>query len=180
MTTIELMKKGFTLVELLVVIAIIAILAAVLVLLINPLDLTRRGRDAVRLTDLASLNQAINASVAQSTASGTVAALCKDSAYPCSGSSNTGTRSVDGTGWVKADLTAQRAVTLATLPVDAVNTPALHMTYCANDDSWELNVALESDSLKNKASTDGGNDPNLYEIGSNLQLISPSGGSCNY
>ena len=47
-------NKGFTLVELLVVIAIVAILAAVVVLIINPLELTRRGRDAARLTDLSN------------------------------------------------------------------------------------------------------------------------------
>ncbi|MBU0999767.1 prepilin-type N-terminal cleavage/methylation domain-containing protein, partial [Patescibacteria group bacterium] len=62
-------RKGFTLVELLVVIAIIAILAAVVVLIINPLELTRRGRDAARLTDLSNLQQAINVAVQEATGS---------------------------------------------------------------------------------------------------------------
>lgn len=173
--------KGFTLVELLVVIAIIAILAAVVVLIINPIELTRRGRDAARLTDLANLQSAINVSVQESTNAGVVAVLCKESGtYPCNGSSNTGTRSSDGTGWVKTDLSSQKSVSVATLPVDPVNDATYHYIYCANNDAFEIAAALESDQQKAKMTGDGGDDPVLYETGSNLKLISPSGGSCTY
>lgn len=174
-------KRGFTLVELLVVIAIIAILAAVVVLIINPLELTRRARDSARLSDLSALQQAINVAVQEATGSGTVSTLCKDSgAYPCNGSSNIGTRSNNGTGWVKVDLSSVKSVSVPTLPIDQVNSTAYHYTYCANNDAWEINTAFESDQQKGKMSADGGDDPNLYEVGSNLQLVSPSGGSCTY
>src|ERR1039458_7608646 len=53
-------RKGFTLIELLVVIAIIAILAVVVVLTLNPAELLRQSRDANRVSDLATLNAAIN------------------------------------------------------------------------------------------------------------------------
>jgi prepilin-type N-terminal cleavage/methylation domain-containing protein len=53
-------RKAFTLIELLVVIAIIAILAVVVVLTLNPAELLRQSRDANRLSDLATLNSAIN------------------------------------------------------------------------------------------------------------------------
>ncbi len=172
--------KGFTLVELLVVIAIIAILAAVVVLIINPLELTRRGRDAARLTDLANLQNAINVAVQESTGSGTVAVLCKGSSYPCNGSSATGTRTSDGTGWVKADLSAQKSVSVPTLPVDPTNSTAYHYTYCADKDQWEIDTALESDQQKDKMKNDGGNEDDKYEVGSNLSLIAASGGSCTY
>lgn len=178
------MKKsahGFTLVELLVVIAIIAILAAVVVLIINPLELTRRGRDAARLADLANLQNAINVAVQESTGSGAVAVLCKIAgAYPCSGSSNTGTRASDGTGWVKTDLSAQKSVSVPTLPVDPLNDVTNHYTYCASADSWEIDAKLESTQQSGKMKGDGGNDDNLYEVGSNLALIVPSGGTCTY
>lgn len=177
----QVQKKGFTLVELLVVIAIIAILAAVVVLIINPLELTRRGRDAARLTDLANLQNAINVAVQEATGSGAVGILCKTaSAYPCSGSSHTGTRASDGSGWVKADLSAQKSVSVPTLPIDSVNDTTLHYTYCADSDTWEIDAVLESDQQKGKMTTDGGNDNNLYESGSKLNLIAPSGGSCTY
>lgn len=185
------MKKsaqGFTLVELLVVIAIIAILAAVVVLIINPIELTRRGRDAARLSDLASLQSAINVAVQESTQSGVVAVLCADPAlpnYPCTGQSNVATRASDGTGWVKVNLTAAKgSVSVPTLPADPVNSVAQHYTYCAANDAWEINTVLESDQQKGKMSTDGGDENNegsaKYEVGSNLKLISATGGSCTY
>lgn len=177
---IERNQDGFTLVELLVVIAIIAILAAVVVLIINPLELTRRSRDAARLTDLANLQQAINVAVQEATNSGS-AILCKVAgSYPCNGSSNGGGRVSDGTGWVKTDLSTQKSVSVPTLPVDPINDATYHYTYCANNDAWEINTVLESEQQKGKMTTDGGNEDTRYEVGSNLALIAASGGSCTY
>ena len=174
-------KGGFTLVELLVVIAIIAILAAVVVLIINPLELTRRGRDATRLTDMASLQSALNVAVQEATGSGAVGVLCKGTGtYPCTGSSNIGTRATDGSGWIKADLSTSKSVSVPTLPVDQVNSVIYHHTYCANNDAWEIDTVLESDQQKARMITDGGNEPDKYEVGSNLSLIALSGGSCTY
>ncbi len=174
-------QKGFTLVELLVVIAIVAILAAVVVLIINPLELTRRGRDAAILTDLANMQNAINIAVQESTNSGTVAILCKVAGtYPCNGSSQTGTRSSNGSGWVKTDLSSSKSVSVATLPVDPVNDATYHYTYCANNDAFEIDTVLESDQQKSKMTTDGGNETDRYETGSSLTLIAASGGSCTY
>ena len=171
--------------------SIIAILAAVVVLIINPLELTRRGRDAARLSDLANLQNAINVAVQESTGSGTVAVLCKASgSYPCGGPndtgiSNTGSRNPDGTGWVKTDMSSQKSVSVPTLPVDPINDATYHYTYCADKDAWEIDAVLESDQQKTKMANDGGNDNALdtsgrYEVGSNLTLIAASGGSCTY
>jgi len=187
----QVLHKGFTLVELLVVIAIIAILAAVVVLIINPLELTKRGRDAARLTDLANLQSAINIAVQEATGSSTQAVLCKDGSYPCTGLSNAaiGTPRVsNGAGWVKVDLSSSKSVSVPTLPADPLNSTAYHYTYCANSDAWEINAVLESDQQKGKMATDGGPDVadngtdanGRYEVGSNLALIQPSGGSCTY
>lgn len=178
------MKKtapGFTLVELLVVIAIIAILAAVVVLIINPLELTRRGRDATRLTELVNLQSAISIAVQESTNSGVMAVLCKDSGgSSCNGSSHIGTRASSGGGWVKVDLSSSKSVSLATLPVDPINSSTYHYTYCADTDAFEINTVLESEQYKDKMTGDGGNEADKYEVGSNLTLINLSGGSCAY
>lgn len=174
-------NAGFTLVELLVVIAIVAILAAVVVLIINPLELTKRGRDAARLTDLASLQSAINIAVQDSTGSGVVAILCQATgAYPCSGQSHVDSRASNGTGWVKSDLGSQRSVSLPTLPIDPTQSTTFHYTYCADNDAWEINAVLESDQQKGRMTTDGGNESDKYEVGSNLTLIAAAGGSCTY
>ncbi len=171
-------SKGFTLVELLVVIAIIAILAAVVVLIINPLELTRRGRDAARLTDLANLQQAINVAVQEATSS-SAAILCKDLTVPCSGVS-TGSRASNGTGWVKVDLSSQQSVSVPTLPVDPTNSTAYHYTYCSNGTGWEINTVLESVQQSGKMITDGGNETDKFEVGSGLTLNAASVGSCIY
>lgn len=177
--------KGFTLVELLVVIAIIAILAAVVVLIINPIELTRRSRDAARLTDLANLQQAINVAVQEATDSGTAILCSATGSYPCEGSSETDGRTSDGTGWVEVPLGAQQSVSVPTLPVDPINNGTYHYKYCADDDAWEINTVLESEQQKGKMANDGGNENAIdttgrYEVGSNLLLIAPSGGSCTY
>lgn len=188
--------KGFTLVELLVVIAIIAILAAVVVLIINPLELTRRSRDAARLTDLANLQQAINVSVQEATGSSATDILCKGVTPACvgkSGGTGAATRVPDGTtGWVKADLTAQKSVSVPTLPVDPINSEEYHYTYCSDGNNWEIDTRLESDQQIPKMGNDGGDEglttedvtalktSGKYEVGSKLDLIKASGGSCTY
>jgi prepilin-type N-terminal cleavage/methylation domain-containing protein len=53
-------RKGFTLIELLVVIVIIAILAIVVVLTLNPAALLQQSRDSNRVSDMATINSAIN------------------------------------------------------------------------------------------------------------------------
>ncbi len=179
---------GFTLVELLVVIAIVAVLAAVVMLIINPLELTRRSRDAARLTDLANLQQAINVAVQEATNSGQYI-LCKGGAYPCTEkSTNTGanTRKSDGSGWVKVDLGGQKSVSIPTLPADPINDVTYHYTYCADNDQWEIDTVLESVQQKDKMANDGGDENDVsagtakYEVGSNLTLTNPTSVSCNY
>src|SRR3989344_8561410 len=53
-------KSGFTLLELLIVITILAILTLVVVLFINPVEMLKKSRDVQRMSDMATLNSAIN------------------------------------------------------------------------------------------------------------------------
>lgn len=179
--------QGFTLVELLVVIAIVAILAAVVVLIINPLELTRRGRDAARLSDLSNLQNAINVAVQEATDSGSTI-LCNGNTYPCTEKTTpllSSSRAANGTGWVKVNLGSNKSVSVPTLPVDPTNDSTYHYTYCADNDAWEIDSVLESDQQKPKMANDGG-DQNAtdttgrYEVGSNLTLINAAGSPCAY
>jgi prepilin-type N-terminal cleavage/methylation domain-containing protein len=60
-------KKGFTLIELLVVIGIMAVLAAGVVALINPLEKTRQANDANAQNAIGQYATAMQSSAAQST-----------------------------------------------------------------------------------------------------------------
>jgi len=169
--------EGFTLVELLVVIAIVAILAAVVVLIINPLELTKRSRDAARLTDLANLQQSINVAVQEATNS-TQYILCGGVQAQCGQTYTTtnataATRVSNGTGWVKVDLSSANAVSVPTLPVDPVNSGVNVYSYTANatGTTWEINAVLESVQQTAKMTNDGGNNTAAYEVGSQLDLV---------
>lgn len=172
------MKKsapsGFTLVELLVVIAIIAILALVVVLAINPLEVLKRGRDATRLADLATMQQAISVAVQEDSAN--TDPWC-NGADPCTGNSNSGTRKTDGTGWVKVNIAAQKTVQMSTLPVDPTNDAVTyHYLYAGDANGYELNGKLESTqyaTTEDRDGKDGGNDADWYEVGNDpgLDLI---------
>lgn len=176
LNTAQLKKgQGFTLVELLVVIAIISILAVVVMVIINPIELRRRANDTRRLSDLASLQQAINVALQEATSSG-AAILCLGGSAPCTGDSNPGSaanRKSDGTGWIKVNLSSQKSVSVPTLPVDPINDTTYHYTYATNaaGDAWEINTVLESDQQKGQMTTDGGNNDAAYEVGSNLTIM---------
>ncbi len=166
-------KKGFTLVELLVVIAIIGVLVGVVAIAINPAEMLKKSRDAKRLSDIASVRKAIDLALANGGALN--AALCTTAA-PCSSAS--GTRAVDGSGWVSIDVSKY----LATLPIDP---RAADTTYTdaagasvnaeykyANDGtSYELEAHLESTSNAHYYTEDGGNATGWYELGTKLTIL---------
>ncbi len=132
-------EKGFTLIELLVVIAILAVLATAVVLILNPAELLKQGRDSNRLSDLASLNSALNlynsdvslavgvswptASVADCTATGTFAGAVSTACNYVSSSTNVGGGWVgwDGTeSYINLNLISSGSP-LAGLPLDPNN-----------------------------------------------------------
>ncbi|MCL4392462.1 type II secretion system GspH family protein [Patescibacteria group bacterium] len=122
--------EGFTLIELLVVIAILAVLATAVVLVLNPAELIKQGRDSTRISDLAALNSAIALFVADVRNPTWPAANCypnitntiASSTPTCnSGTYQTGSTStaVDGSGWVKINFTQiSSGSPLSKLPVD--------------------------------------------------------------
>ena len=52
-------QASFTLIELLIVIAILAVLMSVIIITINPSEMLKRTRDTRRISDLKTLNNAI-------------------------------------------------------------------------------------------------------------------------
>jgi|SRR3989344_4560381 len=86
-------------------------------------------------------------------------------------------RNIDGSGWLPLHF-ANGNSALPVLPVDPINSLVrnLYYTYvCSRNPHFELTARMESTrharhGSEDKASTDGGDDPFVYETGNNLQL----------
>lgn len=183
--------KGFTLIELLVVIAILAVLATAVVLILNPAELIRQGRDSTRLSDMDSLNTAlalyladVNPTLADLGACSITEARCTalgtspfSVRTSCGLSAQTGT-AVNGTGWVDVNLSQiSGGSPLAKLPMDPVNSTTYFYSYGCDDTSdwYEVDSYMESAKFSNLGagdveSDDGGTNANAYEVGNDPGL----------
>jgi len=166
-------STGFTLLELLIVIGILAILSTTVMIVINPADLLARSRDSRRISDLSTLNTAINLFVGfysnvslgdpnivyvslpsnQSNCSDlNLPSLPSGWSYHCVSSANL--RKVDGNGWIPIDFTKMDISSpISHLPVDPKNTYVRDLsqsndfffTYAVDSSKrWELNAKTES------------------------------------
>ena len=194
--------KGFTLVELLVVIGILAALATAVVVVINPMEMLRQGRDAIRMEEIGMLHKALSLfQVDRPTDSMGIAnriyvsipdtsstcanlglpALPTGWFYHCVAATNL--RNTNGTGWIPINFTTMfQGSPFASLPVDPINTVALGAFYVFVTDgrTWTLASLLESEKYTPSALRDGGTDFTRFEAGNNLALWTTASGLVGY
>lgn len=172
---------GFTLVELLVVIAVLAVLATATVLVLNPAELIKQGRDSARISDLSAINSAIAlylADYSNATTSGSgfcTATTTGAVAWPMNGScTQNATTSVDGSGWVDINFNQVSVGSpLSRLPVDPVNNSSFYYAFKTSTGlTFEVDAKMESTKYGTTTATnvvqnskDGGNQAYWYEIG---------------
>lgn len=171
MNRIKFNQNGFTLVEILLVIIIISLLYTIIVLIVNPLEVARQGRDAQRLADLSNIRLAMNLTALEN--SEALDLYCHNLFPPCSGrSTDPNPRQVNGQGWVKMNLEAQDKVKMAVLPVDPRNNNSYYYEYATDNTGvfWEINTTIESVKFQDKM-FEGGNNDSRYEIGTKLTIL---------
>lgn len=155
---------AYILLGFLAMIPIVAILAVIVAIAINPLEMMRRGRDQARLSDITAVAKVIDEVAAEN------GSLCQN-VKPCEGSSlEVNAKATDGTGWVKINLTKGTPKTLSALPVDPINKQNTHYRYCSDGTDWEINMVLEAIKSAEKLNTDNGDRDEIYEIGSKLTI----------
>jgi prepilin-type N-terminal cleavage/methylation domain-containing protein len=182
-------QRGFTLIELLVVIAIIAVLAVVVILALNPAELLKQARDSNRISDMATLNSAVSLYLADGQSfTGWSSTTCRSDSSAgistgCGGrfsvaatTATSSSRAVDGTGWIPLNFTLiSSGSPIGQLPTDPVRDGTFYYAFAASTTTsvFEANANMESTRYANGGSsnvesTDGGSDPNIYEVGTKL------------
>ena len=187
------MRRGFTLIELLVVIAIIAILAVVVVLTLNPGQLILQARDSTRVSDLASLQDAIGLYITDAAVNGTVSlgsvntvyvsipdptatttlgdqcqglgllSLPSPYAYHCAASSTF--RMNDSTGWIPINFkNMSTGGSLGQLPQDPINSSSSRTYETYTTDGSHYEVTAALESQK-------------YKLGGTNDLVGTDGGT---
>jgi hypothetical protein len=152
-------------------------------------ELVAQSRDSNRVSDLQTLDSAI---LLYLTDTGDFSA-CRDKTIYASApvtppagwqlGANAGQTGVDGTGWLPFQFSSSSVGSpLLKLPLDPVNNPDKGLVYIMACDSknqtFKLEAKLESVAYnkggsKDLVSTDKGIDPNLYEVGTNLNIVIP-------
>jgi prepilin-type N-terminal cleavage/methylation domain-containing protein len=190
------LKNSFTLVELLIVIAILAVLAAAVVIVLNPAELLAQARDGERSQDIKTLGDALailvvdNSSVSLGTYK-TVYISIPDTSSTCANISDlpslpsgwtyhcvteANLQNTDGTGWLPLDLSSTTGGSpIPSLPIDPTNTASYHYSYIPSTSTYGLSSNIES--VKHRQSNQSGVFTTQFTAGSNPNLASiPQGG----
>lgn len=162
-------KTGFSLTEILIIVVIIVVLATIIVLAINPVKMMTKSRDSGRNTDLIAIVTAIDLYLADNRDfKGLAGPYLSTAGQASNGQKN------DGEGWIPLKFnTISSGAPLATLPLDPLNNETYHYTLGINPVSktYEINCVFEIADNIQKASTDGGNNENVYEVGTDLTIL---------
>ena len=197
--------KSFTLVELLIVIAILAILAAAVVIVINPGEMLAEARDSQRVTDIKSIKDAVDLFIIDNPGATLgidqrvyislpdTSATCDNITglpalpanwyYRCVTEANL--RNTNSSGWLPLNLSLIKGGSpIPSLPIDPQNdlTTTRYYQYIPGSVSgnYELTTLLESEKQSKAAAKDGGIDSGRLETGTNMNLWRTASGLAGY
>jgi hypothetical protein len=98
--------------------------------------------------------------------------------YRCQTSENY--LNVDGNGWLPVNFTLGKILTISVLPIDPLNNKDYFYAYQVRQGRYKLTARFETKTNISKMANDGGFEPTLYEVGSDLFIPSPHSGLVGY
>jgi prepilin-type N-terminal cleavage/methylation domain-containing protein len=192
-------NKGMTFIEILVVMGIISILFASFFYIWNTMDVFRKSRDSERINDLQLLDSALKTLLfterninlgeenviytslpdsSSTCGSYNLIPLFSPYSYRCQTFDNY--LKVDGNGWLPINFTLGKILTISVLPIDPLNNKDYFYAYQVRQGRYKLTARFENKTNISKMANDGGFEPTLYEVGSDLFIPSPHSGLVGY
>lgn len=156
-------NSGITIVEVLLTMTVISLVIGSLLYFFDPVNAIKSSRDQKRLSDLQTLDRAINEYFFDNRRyPGTSAVVYVSNVLPTGSTSPF--QNASG-GWIGVNLSKY----FVKMPVDPLNENPNFYYYTYSTTSYELNAVLENS--PELMTGDGGNDINRYELGNNLSLL---------
>lgn len=157
-------QGGFTLVELIAASTIALLLLTLTIVVYNPVERNKKARDGKRLSDISKIDRAISEFMLDKKYYPDTEGVLRFSDTLPSGSTSL---NKSNKGWIFDNLSSYTSM----LPTDPINDATYRYSYIRGSNGYELDAKLES--MTDEMISDGGNDNLMYEVGNNLNLISP-------
>lgn len=154
---------GLSMLELVIAVAIISLLAAVVLIVINPLEMKQRGRDVLRIVDIASLGQAIESYTVDIGNPPDLEGVSRRSDVSVVNGQTP--QQSNGQGWLGVDLSGY----LPKLSTDPLNVWPNVYRYKRVDKKYEIDTIMEY--YLDLMTSDNGNDSGHYERGTDLTIL---------
>ena len=145
-------------------VTIVLILISLAYVSYNPAERNKKARDGKRLSDISKIDRAISEFMLDKKRyPDTLNVLRFSNILP------TGSISLNksNNGWIYDNLSTY----IPMLPTDPINDATYRYSYIRGSSGYELDAKFES--MTEEMVNDGGNDNLMYEVGNNLNLISP-------
>lgn len=192
-------NRGFSLIEVLIVLGLMIFLFSSFFYLWNTSQVFKKGRDSRRINDLQTLDAAIkNLLATQSDLNmgeeNIIYTSLPDSSSTCGNYALNKISSpfsyrcqavgdylkTNGQGWLPINFASSSVLVLSSLPVDPLNNADYFYAYQVKNGRYKLTARFEDKSFIEKMVFDGGLEPTLYEVGSDLRMPSPQSGLVLY
>lgn len=157
-------RRGLSLIELTIAVSVLLVLAVSFFIIADPVGRKAETRDLKRISDIAVLDRVMSEFFLDNERYPDASDLLRTSTSLPTGGISLGN---SNGGWILENVSTYTSH----LPIDPLNDEIYFYSYYHESYTYELNARLEAQ--LDAAQNDGGNDPDVYEIGNYLELISP-------